>query len=506
MNRKFISFIILLLILISFLLTPIEFNTGGTETTKGLFRAALTPDLSHIPKALEAAIITIAYAGAVVSLSIVIALILSFYSSGILTDNIYVQRIIRRLFGGLRAIHELIWALFLVTVFGLKPMSAILALTIPFIGMLGKVFNDIFQQISTDDINYIKTSGGSKLQVLLYGYLPMAMSQIISYSLYRFECAIRSSAILSFVGIGGLGLQIQLMLNDLRFNEMFTYIYVMVLVIAIIEIWSNRSRVHNKHTRTILIGLSITMVSWLFILIYEGALYDSLINEKNLSFALSFIRKLIGIGTENIAFTDPKEIFSVIKLTLETLQMSIVSITLASIVMLITVIASTKRFSHPVIYNLTRSLLLFTRAIPELIWAMILIFVFKPGIWAGALALAIHNYGIITKLCAEVVESTYEEPLNGIQLSGGKSPHILLYGVFPTVIKRFISYIIYRWEIILRTTIVVGMVGAGGLGYYFKLHFSLFHYTHITLVIIVYLILIRLADELNTKLTLLYQK
>lgn len=503
MNKKIITTVILLSIFFSFLLTPIEFNTGGLQTANALFLAAVTPDLSQIPKALEAAVITTAYAGAAVSLSILLALILSFYSSGILTNNTFIMNSIKRFFGALRAVHELIWALFLVTIFGLKPMAAIWALTLPFIGMLGKVFNDILNQIPTDDIKYIKTSGGSQLQILFYGYLPIALPQIISYSLYRFECAIRSSAILSFVGIGGLGLQIQLMLNDLRFSEMFAYIYMMVFVIAIIEIWSRKSRAHKNYEKTILTGFILSLISWLFILLYEGALYDQLINEKNLTYAMNFIKKLLGIGT-NKAFTNPVEIVSVLQLTLQTIQMSIVSITLASGFMLITVVSNTKRFSHSIIYTLSRGLLLFTRAIPELIWAMILIFVFKPGIWAGALALAIHNYGILTKLCAEVIESISEKPLKGIQISGGRSSHVLLYGVLPTVIKRFISYIIYRWEIILRTTIVVGMVGAGGLGYYFKLHFSLFHYTHITLIIITYLILVRAADGISSKLTHLY--
>jgi len=504
MNKKLLNIILFIVILTSFILTPIDLNTNGLTMAKDLLIAGLSPSLHHLPQALEAGVITLAYAGSAVSLSILLALYLSFYSSNILTESKYISNAINRLYGGLRAIHELIWALFFVTIFGLKPMSAILALTLPFVGMLGKVFTDIFTQLPTEDIKYLKTNGASKWQILLYGYLPSALSQIISYSIYRFECAIRSSAILSFVGIGGLGLKIQLMLGDLRFNEMFTYIYMMVFIIGIIEIWSNKNRSRSEHKPTIITGISIAFISWLFILFYEGALYDQLINQKNLNHAFEFVKNLLGFNTQSIAFFDLKEISEVIKLTLQTLQMSLVSITLASGLMFITVIANTKRFSNPLVYKISRGLLLFTRAIPELIWAMILVFIFKPGIWAGALALAIHNYGILTKLCAEVVESIKEQPLQSIQKSGGSNLFVLIYGVLPSVIKRFISYIIYRWEIILRTTIIVGMVGAGGLGYYFKLHFSLFHYTHITLVIIVYLILVRIADSISKHLTSIY--
>lgn len=505
MAKKITTLTCVLLVIVSFIFMPIELNTNGLSTIKELAMAALTPAIDHLPKALEASIITIAYAGAAVSLSILIALTLSFYASGILTSSKTLSNIINRLFGGLRAIHELIWALFLVTVFGLKPMAAILALTLPFVGMLGKVFNDILTQIPTDDIKYLRTSGASRLQELIYGYLPTALPQILSYSLYRFECAIRSSAILSFVGIGGLGLKIQLMLNDLRFNEMFTYVYMMVFIIGLIEIWSNRSRSKEEHQSTIVTGLVIAGFSWFFILINQGGLYDQLINQKNLNYALVFIKKLVGIGSSTTAFTDPNEILSVIKLTIQTLQMSIVAISLAAGFMLFTVLANTKKFSHHLVYKISRAILLFARAIPELIWAMILVFIFKPGLWAGALALAIHNYGIITKLCAEVIESIDNKPLRFIRCAGGSPLHVLLYGVYPSVMKRFISYIIYRWEIILRTTIIVGMVGAGGLGYYFKLHFSLFHYTHITLVIVIYLTLVRLADAISKQLTHVYK-
>lgn len=266
MNKKIITSLLVIIIITSFILTPIEMNRGGIDTAKQLVLAALKPDLSHIHEAMIAAGITIAYAGAAVSLAIIIALLMSFLSSGILTNNPVISTILQRLFGGLRAIHELIWALFLVTVFGLKPMSAVLALTLPFIGMLGKVFHDIFVQIDTEDIEYLKISGASKFQQLLYGYLPIALPQLISYSLYRFECAIRSSTILSFVGIGGIGLKISLMLGDLRYNEMFTYIYILVLLIGLIELWSNKGRTSENYSKTICLGLLISLFSWLFIL------------------------------------------------------------------------------------------------------------------------------------------------------------------------------------------------------------------------------------------------
>jgi phosphonate transport system permease protein len=73
----------------------------------------------------------------------------------------------------------------------------------------------------------------------------------------------------------------------------------------------------------------------------------------------------------------------------------------------------------------------------------------------------------------------------------------LLYGVLPSVFPKFLSFILYRWEVIMRTTIVVGFVGAGGLGQQFKLSMSYFHYSDITLIIFCYLLLVWLADFLS---------
>ncbi len=504
MSKKIISILIVLLLILSFVFTPIEFNKNGFVTAKELLSSALTPNLSELPKAIEAAFITVAYAGAAISLAILIGFIFSLFASGILTSSRRIQNSFKRLFASARAIHELIWALFFVTIFGLTPMSAILALFIPYSGMLGKVFTDILEQSPKSSIERLEYLGASKLQQVLYGYLPIVRKEFTSYSLYRFECAIRSSTILSFVGISGLGMKIQLTLNDLRFNEMFTYIYVLIFVIILIEVWGNLYRTKSLDKITTYLSLIIVMGSWSLILFYEGALYDRLLTIKNLNYAVDFIQKLLGFQTENIAFLDPNEIITVLGLTLRTIQMSLVGISIALLGMITTVVAATKQYSNPIVYFVTRTLYLITRAIPELIWAMLLVFIFKPGLWAGALALGLHNLGILSKLCAEVIESMEQKPLQLLKQSGASKNQLLIYGVIPSVYKRFISYIIYRWEIILRTTIVVGIVGAGGLGYYFKLHFSFFHYTHITLVIIIYLILVRLADYLSHRLNKLY--
>ena len=196
-----------------------------------------------------------------------------------------------------------------------------------------------------------------------------------------------------------------------------------------------------------------------------------------------------------------------LKLTYDTLHMSILA-TFFSVVSMIAVVIPaarnaadgtltlSKRWYSRGLFLIIRSLYIFSRAVPELIWAMIVIFIFKPGIFPGAIALFLHNFGILGKLCTEVVEDLDLRPIRNLSSSGANTGQLLIYGVVPMVIPKFITFILYRWEGIIRTTIVVGVVGAGGLGQQFKLSMSWFKYTEITQLLVCYLLLVVMADLL----------
>jgi len=511
MNKKrLLTSLIILVILAAFVGLDWETNsfyTSGFDTVKDIGRGALSPDWSHFSKALEAAVITLSYAGAGLVLAMAIGFTLSLFGAGLISQNKWLRGGCMRLLAFMRAIHELIWALFFVASIGLSPLAAVFAIAIPYGGMLGKVYTDIFLQVKEEKVQALRQVGASKAQLILFAYLPEAYNNLVSYTLYRFECAIRSSSILSFVGLAGLGLRIQLNLNDLQYSTAFMYVYVLVALVALVDLWGNlhrRYKTKDKWSGKLMAALLI--FSWYYVGHVDGGFYESLFTEKNLKFSMKFIHGLLGVGVDNPAFLDQASIVEVLKLTLDTLQMSLIAITLAGLGMLTSVIFATRQYAPKPIFYIIRGLYLFTRAIPELIWAMIIVFVIKPGILAGAVALAIHNFGILSKLCAEVVEDLDQRPLQAMRLSGAGFLQMIVFGVLPMASSQFIKYTIYRWEIILRTTIIVGFIGAGGLGYYFKTHMSWFHYTHVSLVLIAYFILVRLADWTAHKLDKAYSK
>jgi phosphonate ABC transporter permease subunit PhnE len=250
-KRKILSLILSLSFVMS--LFSVEWDNDlihskGIDTAKQITAAFFTPDLSgHILLlAVESSWTTLSYAAAGMSLAIVIAFFYGVPASGIIlaegTAHRYIRSFFRGQLGFMRAIHELVWAWLFVASIGLSPFAAIFALAIPYGGILGRIFADMLEDISKEPIKALEAAGATKLQTLWYGYLPMVRANITSYAMYRFECAVRSSAIMSFVGIGGLGYQIQLSLDDLHYNEVWTFVFFLIILVIMIDLWSNQLR------------------------------------------------------------------------------------------------------------------------------------------------------------------------------------------------------------------------------------------------------------------------
>ncbi|WML60625.1 ABC transporter permease subunit [Neobacillus sp. PS2-9] len=497
------------------------FHAGGIPTMLQIFEGIIHPDLTAqvLLKGLKSSWITLAYAVAGMSLAIIYAFIVGVLASGTLTSN-RVSRMVSKVFfrgilGFTRSIHELIWAWLFVAAMGLSPYAAIFALAIPYGGILGRIFADMLNDVAQNPIKALKSTGASRLQILIYGYLPLVWADMISYTMYRFECSIRSSAIMSFVGLGGLGYQIQLSLADLKYDQVWTYVFFLIGLVLFVDIWSNfvRKGLTDRKRRkgfspgwmSTFFTLLLIFVSWFYITLGENAQLFELLSDKNLEYAKKFFGGLIGLHQQNPAFLNADSWSSALKLTLETLEMSIMAIGFSTLAAFITVIpaarnvangslTSSKRWYNWILYGLVRVSYIFSRSVPELVWAMMIIFIFKPGLLPGAIALALHNFGILGKLWAEVIEDMDPRPIRNLASSGASKIQIFFYGILPMAVPRFLTYILYRWEVIMRTTIVVGFVGAGGLGMEFKLAMSFFQYTQITLLLLCYMILVIIAD------------
>ncbi len=496
-------------------------HAGGTQAIMQIAKGLILPDFSPgiLLLGLRSTWITLTYAVAGMTFAIIYSFCVGILASGVLTSarsaRIFSKLFFRGVLGFTRSIHELIWAWLFVATIGLSPYAAIFALAIPYGGILGRIFADMLNDVPKEPIIALKSSGASRLQLLFYGYLPLVSANMISYTMYRFECAIRSSAIMSFVGLGGLGYQIQLSLADLKYDQAWTYVYFLILLVVLVDSWSHMIRKglreQNARKRLHLGWIYTLFVTFLVIIVWGsneiGKIQNlmELFSEQNATHAKTFFAGMIGNNNPNPAFLSWSSWSNALKLTLETIKMSILAIGFAAIAAFLTVIPTmrnvfngsrgrSRTLSSRILLGLVRVVYLFSRSVPELIWAMMIIFILKPGILPGAIALALHNFGILGKLWAEVIEDIEPAPIQTLAATGASKPQLFFYGILPTVLPKFLTYFLYRWEVIMRTTIVVGFVGAGGLGVAFKLAMSYFQYTSIALLLICYIALVILAD------------
>jgi phosphonate transport system permease protein len=145
----------------------------------------------------------------------------------------------------------------------------------------------------------------------------------------------------------------------------------------------------------------------------------------------------------------------------------------------------------------TRALLNLLRAVPELVWAGLLLIAAGLGPFAGTLALAVHTTGVLGRLFAETLENAPPGPGAALRAQGVGKGLVFLYASLPQVLPQLLSYTLYRWENNIRAAAVLGVVGAGGLGQLLAFHMGLFHMAKTATVLGAMLLLVALVDGLS---------
>jgi len=518
-------------------------NEGGWPLVQSFLQASLHPDLSpdFLSLTFEATLTTLAFAVCGTAISVMLGSLGGLFVSEIWWQSVFsfkgsAERLplykliwfgMRGLLAVPRAIHEIIWGLLFVNILGLVPLTAILAIGIPFGAITAKVFSEILDETPRGPMRALLNSGASPTKAFLYGLLPQAFPDLLSYTFYRFECSIRAAAVLGIIGAGGLGYQIFLSLQSLRYEQMWTLFFGLFLLCGLTDLWSGLLRRRlggasrldlNLHTasrsvsrpremdfvvRASLVGVAgITIFSFGYLRPDFGQLLAS---------KTAYL--LAGVAHDSfplrLDLTQARELFT---LSTKTLAMSILAGTGAGLAGIILSFPAARNMSLPggilnsgggswvsrwwgrVVYGLSRALLLFSRAIPAPIWALILLFVLFPGILPGAIALGLYNFGILGRLKAEVVENLDDRPLRALKAQGASESGVFLYGVLPATFPRFVAYSLYRWEVCIRATVIVGLVGAGGLGRLLTEQLSSFDYPGVAATLIVFVLLTFFVD------------
>ncbi len=156
--------------------------------------------------------------------------------------RVMVYSLARAVLSLFRCIPEFVWAFMFVRAVGLGPFPGVLAIGVAYGGMLGKVYSEIFESVNTRPLEALQSTGANKLQIFFYGWFPQVLPNFVSYSLYRWECAVRTSAILGLVGAGGLGQQIEISMRMFNFHEVLTLLGMLFILVSAVDYISARIR------------------------------------------------------------------------------------------------------------------------------------------------------------------------------------------------------------------------------------------------------------------------
>ncbi|MGJ3260266.1 MAG: phosphonate ABC transporter, permease protein PhnE [Rhodospirillales bacterium] len=151
----------------------------------------------------------------------------------------------------------------------------------------------------------------------------------------------------------------------------------------------------------------------------------------------------------------------------------------------------------PVTYPLARLMMTLSRSIHEIVWALFFVAVVGLGAMAGVLAIAVRSVGFIAKMTAEAIEDIDPGPVEAIRAVGGSNFQVIMYAILPQVLPQIVSVVIFEWEINIRRSAILGLVGAGGLGLVFFRQMNTFNYHGVTSVIVAILIIILLGEAVS---------
>jgi phosphonate transport system permease protein len=216
-------------------------RSGGGHATRAVLASLLRPDLSpsFLLTVADATALTAAYAVAGTSVALLIGLPGALFLSGVVHRRRWTRAVSvlsgRATFATLRAVHELVWALLLVSVLGLTPLTGILAIGIPYGATIARVLGDQLVDVPDEPTAALTAAGASPWQVLVYGRLPLAGTALSGYLFYRLECAVRAAAVLSFVGLGGIGYRVEVALADLRFEQVWPLLAALLLLVLTVD-------------------------------------------------------------------------------------------------------------------------------------------------------------------------------------------------------------------------------------------------------------------------------
>ncbi len=446
-----------------------------------------------------------AYAGT--AIGVLLAIPLAFLAASNVVPFAPVRMLARAVIVFTRAVPTLVFALVFVRVYGIGVLPGILAIGIHSVGMIAKLLADAIEDIDPGPREGVIATGAGRMQEMVTGIWSQIIPSVISISLYRLEIDFRGAPILGFVGAGGIGLAIRGYQGNLRYPELLGVTFLIVVLVLLMEMLSaiTRRAILGSELGSASIGRgsssgqavlgvddphSVAMMS-------PATTGASAPSGSSAPWTRDRIKlNVAGWGALGLlvgSFTIPdvsiREFFTsigdmpnvfwrlvpkdmtwltdrVVNDLLETVAIGFASTFLALVVAVpLSFFAAANTAPSRMVYRFTRLLALLIRAAPDLVIAVILVAAIGLGPAAGTIALAFGMIGFATKLLADNIEEVPDAPRDGVFATGATRVQEVGTGVTPQVLPSMLGNMLYLFDISLRSSTVLGIVGAGGIGF-----------------------------------------
>ncbi|WP_428033263.1 PhnE/PtxC family ABC transporter permease [Amphritea sp.] len=437
--RTGLWFVLVALICLPF--ADLEVSSLDPWTDLGrLLQGFISPGLMAADQVIEALLATLAFAFAGVALAVVcgFCLALAFQNTAI-----------RALCALTRSIHELFWALIFLQFFGLHPLTGLLAIAVPYSGIFARMYAEILGQVSKQP-GYALPVASDFFSALLYTRLPLAWPHLVSYTSYRLECGIRSSAILGFVGLPTLGYYLESSFSQGYYPEVAGLMILFYLLIATKKLWLRRWTLP-----LFLLGAPFFMGSGMPIIWGNvGRFFSQDIIPAPLRNGDATLHSLADWAGSIIIDQALPGIWN-------TLLLSQIALVLTGLCALLFFPLISRHCFGPVGRFPGHIFLVIARSTPEYLLAYILLQLLGPSMLPAVIALAIHNgalIGYLTGRNSNEIQLRPDAPVRRIDR--------YFYELLPRSYPAFLSFMLYRWEVIMRETAILGILGIQTIGFF----------------------------------------
>jgi len=420
-----------------------------------MIRGMAAPDLLSLPGIWRAFVNTVAFALCGTFLGVALGVVLAFF---------FEFTPVRLFCAFIRAIHEIFWAFIFLPIVGLNPTCGVLAIAIPYAGIFAKVYAEIRQESDQRPLQGTP-AGSAALSRFLYGSLPVIYQDVKHYTAYRFECALRSSAVLGFIGLPTLGFHLETAFREGHYAQAAAILYAFYLLIASVRYWAR--------PRFILIPI---VFAFLFL---SKEIYFSVDNVSRFftydilpwpmrrqgmldgSRAIAFPWQDIGAWTLAVLKQEGVEgVWNTVILTQ-------IALAFTGVLALMSFPLACVHFMGRIGRRLAHGVLIVVRTTPEFILAYVFVQLWGPSMLPAVLAIALHNGAILSYLGsqnADLVELRVDAPQ--------KRNNRYLYEILPRVYGQFLAFLFYRWEVMMRESAILGILGIYTLGFFIDSAFA----------------------------------